>query len=236
MPKYNDLIQSLDKPEKNICIYALLDPDTNELKYIGQTIQGFERIREHYNKCNKRNKSTNQLSRSKVWINKLKKQNKIFKVEYLEYFDNINDLDYFEEFWISYFKFLGCNLLNDLSGGNFKRTLNLTKLNKNIISIRTKEAMNNPITKEKCRQNMKKQRELGLLKNLNKLSESTKNKISKAQDKKVIIIQDEDGNIFRGLKNAAKYYDVTFGTIWKALNGYCKTVKGKKLTILHRRI
>lgn len=233
MPKYNDLIQSLDKPEKNICIYALLDPDTNELKYVGQTLQGFNRIREHFYKSNKRNKITNQLSRSKVWINKLKKQNKIFKVLYLEYFDNIDNLDNSEIFWLDYFKFLGCDLLNDYLGGSPNRTKTWCKENRKLISIKTKEAMNNPIIKQKCRDNLKKQRELGIIKP-NKLSESTKNKLSKAQDKKVIIIQDEDGNIFRGLRNTAKYYNVTPGTIWKALNGYCKTVKGKKLAILHR--
>lgn len=228
MPKYNNLIQNLEKPEKKICIYGLLDPHTKEIKYIGQTIQGIKRIKEHYHKSHKRNKITNLLSRSKLWIYNLKKQNKIFEVIYLEYFEDEIFLDEAEIFWINYFKFLGCQLLNHLDGGYIN-----TKKDKKLISQKTKEAMNNPIIKQKCRENIQKQRELGIIKP-RKLSEYSKNKISLAQNHNVQIIQDEDGNIFRGLHQAAKYYNVTFGAIWKVLNGYCKTVKGKKLTLLKR--
>jgi transcriptional regulator with PAS, ATPase and Fis domain len=86
--------------------------------------------------------------------------------------------------------------------------------------------MNNPIIKEKCRQNLQKNRH----NHNNKKSEETKKKISLMQESKVIYIQDDLGNTYRGLKSAAKELDVTFGTIWKALNGYCKTVKGRTLT------
>lgn len=219
------MYKNLEKPEKNICIYGLLDPDTNHLYYIGQTIQGFRRIQEHYSKSNRKSKTTNHLSRSQIWINKLKNENKIFKVIYFEYFDNEYSLDDAEKFWISYFLMLGCNLLNDDFGGHKNRTLYCEQNNRKMISIRTKEAMNNPITKEKCRQNLLKNRHTFN----HKKSEETKKKISLAQESKVIYIQDNLGNTYRGLKEAAKELDVTFGTIWKALNGYCKTVKGRTL-------
>lgn len=220
----NKLIQSLEKPEKNICIYGLLNPDTDELVYIGQTIQGFKRITEHFHKCLKRNPN-GLLSNSKIWIHELKKQNKIFKVIYLEYFNDTDNLDKSEEFWINYFKFLGCKLLNHLDGGSFIRNGKVSSKNKELISKRTKEAMNNPITKEKCRQNLLKNRHTFN----HKKSKETKLKISKAQESKVIYIKDDLGNIYRGLKQAAEQLNVTFGTVWKGLNGYCKTVNGRIL-------
>ena len=76
----NPLIKTLERPEKDICIYALLDPFTGLLMYIGQTIQGFKRISEHFHKCDKRNPN-GLLSKSKVWISNLKKQNQIFTHE-----------------------------------------------------------------------------------------------------------------------------------------------------------
>lgn len=222
----NPLIQSLKKPEKDICIYILLDPDTNKLMYVGQTIQGFKRIQEHYYKCNKRN-PTGLLSKSKLWISNLKKQGKIFKVDYLEYFDTISpEIDETEEYWINFFRSSGVELLNDLTGGSFNRTYSVSQLDKKIISERTKQGMNNPITKEKCRQNLAKNQHTFN----HKKSDECKKKISEAQECKVIYIKDDLGNIYRGLKEAAKALNVTFGTVWKGLNGYCKTVNGRTLT------
>src|ERR1019366_4917156 len=107
----NPLIKTLERPEKDICIYALLDPFTGLLMYIGQTIQGFKRISEHFHKCDKRNPN-GLLSKSKVWISNLKKQNQIFKVVYIQYFDNSETIDESEEFWISFFRSSGAELLN----------------------------------------------------------------------------------------------------------------------------
>jgi len=224
----NKLIQSLEKPEKDICIYALLDPNTNLLMYIGQTMQGFNRIRQHYYGCEKRNPN-GLLSKSKVWIHNLKKENKIFKVIYLEYFNNDLKIDEAEQYWINFFKASGAELLNSFNSGSFNRGSSISKEDRELISKRTKEAMNTPEMKQKCRENIKKQRELGQIKP-NNLSKESKLKISKAQESKVIYIQDDLGNTYRGLKAAAKGLNVTFGTIWKALNGYCKTVKGRTLT------
>lgn len=229
MPKYNNLIQSLEKPEKNICIYGLIDPNTNELKYIGQTIQGFHRIREHFYKCLKRNKITNCLSKSKVWIHSLKKQNQIFKVIYLEYFENDLNLDEAEKFYIDYFKFLGCKLLNEHIGASFLRNKRITNEERQLISIKTKEAMQNPLVKNKLKTFQKGSIPWNKGKSH---SNETKEKISKLQENKILYIQDENGNIYRGLKEAATALNCSMSGISHAIKGRCKTIHGHILKLI----
>lgn len=227
MPRVNLQINNLEKPKSKSFIYGLIDPDTNYLMYIGQTIQGFRRITEHYHKCNFINKNTKKRSPSKLWISNLRKQDKCFKVIYLEYTES-SKLNEAEEYWISFIKASGGNLLNYSQNNGFTNTIKQVTLEDRIkISLATKEAMNNPITREKCRKNRAKQPAPNTGR---KFPQEFKDKISKAQDNKVIYIKDSDGNVYRGLKDAAKHLNVTFGSIWKALNGYCKTVKGKTLT------
>ena len=232
MPWYNPLYSQLEKPKSNMFIYGLCDPDTNELRYIGQTIQGFRRIQEHYNQCQKRNKTTKQLSRSKVWINSLKKQNKIFKVIYLEYTDELFKLDELENFYITYFRFLGCILLNDLTGGKFASKKHWSKENREMISKRTKEAMNTPEIKEKCRQHAFKT-VAGYNKG-KKFSQEFKDKISKSQESKVQYIQDSNGNVHRGSRAAAKALGCTQSGINHCLKGRSKTIRGLTLKVIQR--
>lgn len=228
MPKYNKYFSDIEKPISNSFIYGLIDPETNNIMYIGQTIQGFIRITDHFHKCNKINKSTKKRSPSKLWISKLRKEDKCFKVIYLEYIENSIDLNEAEEYWISFIKSTGASLLNYSQNNGFLNTTRfLTNEDRVKISIATKDAMNNPETRAKCRKNRANQ----VAPNIGrKFSQEFKDKISKAQENKVIYFKDSDGNIYRGLKDAAIKLNVTFGAIWKALNGYCKTVKGKTLT------
>jgi len=50
------LIHSLEKPEKEIYIYALCDPNTGQIRYIGLSTVGFKRIASHYDDCKAKNK------------------------------------------------------------------------------------------------------------------------------------------------------------------------------------
>lgn len=227
MPKYNQLIQTLEKPKYNICIYGLLDPDTDELKYIGQTIQGFKRITEHYHKSNKKSRTTNYFSHSNIWINYLKNNNTIFKVIYLEYFDNNDNLDESEQFWIEYFKSLGCKLINHEIGGKRNKGLDLEQ--RKLISLRTKEAMNNPILRKKLSDRLKGKPSTFKGK---KLSEEAKKKLSLSQEKKVYYLKDENNNIYRGCLEAAKALNCSVSAVRHFIHGRTKSIYGKKLIIL----
>ena len=104
-------------------IYILIDPSTNEIRYIGKTNNLKQRLKNHLNAC--RDKNTHKRN----WINKLK--TKGFKPE-IEIIDevSINEWKYWEIFWISYYKSIGCNLLNYTIGGDGLSSGNQTSFKK----------------------------------------------------------------------------------------------------------
>jgi hypothetical protein len=189
------LIFSLEKPEKNVFIYGLCDPDTNALRYIGLTGNGFKRISGHYNDCLLNYK----YSAVKKWIKKLRLDNKIFNVIYIEYFDEDGiHVDESERFWIQYFTAIGCDLLNHEKGGRVHSDL-----------IHYKDS------KSKSLKNRKKSREHSL-------------NIKKGQTREYgLKIQDDLGNFFNSLQEAADFYGSTKSTIQKAVYGQIKIHKGR---------
>jgi hypothetical protein len=94
-------------------IYGLCDPRTSELRYIGQTTRGLDRIKGHLFPSALKQTSTHKSK----WLRALNciglKPTGII----LEEFSNDSMLSEAEEFWIAYFRFLGCNLTNSTSGG-----------------------------------------------------------------------------------------------------------------------
>lgn len=224
MPKYNDFIKKLEKPISSCFVYGLCDPDTNELRYIGITIQGFHRIREHFYKSEKKSRLSGLLSPSQHWINNLKTKNKIFNVVYLEYFNNEANLDDAERFYIEYFKSIGSNLLNVELGG--KKQNGLTIEERKRISKKTKLAMANPEVRQRLINS-----HLGQISHNKgkKSSPETRLKISKAQENSVVYIQDDLGNIYRGYQHAADSIGCSQSGISHCINGRCKTIKGRTL-------
>lgn len=91
-------------------IYGLIDPITQELRYVGKTYNIRIRYNEHMSKLKKNTYKNN-------WIKKLL-QNKLKPEIYcFEEFDSENDAYEAEEFYISYFKQIGCKLTNNSVGG-----------------------------------------------------------------------------------------------------------------------
>lgn len=215
-----------EMPESDIFVYGLLDPDTKQLRYIGQTSVGIKRLKYHYYECNKLNKNTGFKSASKHWISSLRKNNKCFDVVYLEYCST-KELNDVEIFYINYFKYLGVDLLNHQPGGQVNV---MSDSFKKVISERTKSAMNNPKIKQMCREHAFKT-VAGKNKG-KKFSKEFKDKISKAQDSKVFYFI-LDGEKIRGFKNLAKKLNCTLSAVNHYVAGRCKTVKGKTPLIIY---
>lgn len=100
-----------------IFIYGLIDPRTNELRYVGQTKQSLSR-RCNGHICDSRRGRTHCAT----WIRCLLAQNlkpEIFLIEEM----NSENWDEAERFWISYFRFVGCDLTNHREGGGCNYTL-----------------------------------------------------------------------------------------------------------------
>lgn len=100
--------------ERAVLIYGLIDPLTNELKYIGKTHSTLRRrLLGHLN----------DVKRGRVYIPRhkwiaglllLDTQPEIFAIEEVKE-SAWRDA---EQFWISYFRFIGCQLLNATDGGD----------------------------------------------------------------------------------------------------------------------
>lgn len=90
-------------------IYGLVDPRTQELRYVGKANDLYERLKQHIWQRHHQN------HRSK-WIASVIKSGflpDIFLIEEVE----ISKWQESERFWINYFKFIGANLVNHTNGG-----------------------------------------------------------------------------------------------------------------------
>lgn len=92
-------------------IYILIDPLTNQIRYVGKANNPQERYKNHKNRC--RDKNTHKRN----WINKLRLKSLYPEIEVIDKV-LVSEWHYWEKFWISYYRFLGCNLVNYTSGGD----------------------------------------------------------------------------------------------------------------------
>jgi hypothetical protein len=92
-------------------IYILIDPTTNEIKYVGKANNIKERFKNHKNRC----RDSNTYKRH--WINKLRLKGLYPELEVIDIVP-MSEWHYWEKFWISYFKSIGCKLTNTTSGGD----------------------------------------------------------------------------------------------------------------------
>ena len=91
-------------------IYILKDPNTNEIRYVGKTINIKRRYYQHTNK-NFQEKTKTYVAN---WILSLLKNKQKPIIESIEQCLNWEER---EVYWISYYKNLGCNLCNLAEGG-----------------------------------------------------------------------------------------------------------------------
>jgi len=119
---------------KTAKIYALVDPITKDIRYIGQTCQDLKvRLNQHWRDRNQQ-KEKNQHKAN--WINKLYNQHglrpEIQLIENLGLYEEITDdfLNERERFWIEHFCNLKCDLTNT-SGKMYFRNVKVRKITNN---------------------------------------------------------------------------------------------------------
>ena len=107
---YTYLIDNL--PNKNV-IYVLIDPNTDEVRYVGKAIDLYTRIKNHY-------KPSRLITKTHKnnWLNKLLSENKYVKINVVEELENYDLLNKAEIKWIKFYKELGCDLTNGTEGGD----------------------------------------------------------------------------------------------------------------------
>ena len=122
---------------KNI-IYALIDPDTKEIRYIGMSSCGLSRPMEH-----RKLKNLKDTSHKKNWIKKLLKDNKMYEIIILETLESSDTLSSREIFWIAHYKAQGANLTNLTDGGEGSPGYKFSQESKDKISASRKEFFSN---------------------------------------------------------------------------------------------
>lgn len=107
---------------KKHLIYALIDPTTNELRYVGRSSSWLFRPRRHWGDPEELSYTTYCAN----WIKSLLQRDLVPEIEVLEQFEpseNINDImNDAEIFWIAYFKSIGARLTNIDPGGKIRAT------------------------------------------------------------------------------------------------------------------
>lgn len=154
---------------KNYIIYALIDPRTNYIRYIGLTTIGFKRIKAHMKEAVLKNRATSQHMLN--WLLSLAKDNLTYEVEILEENHNsIDELKQAEIFWIAYHRMIGSPLINMTDGGDGCHNRVVTDtFRKKMSEINTGKKLSEK-TKDKLRESQKKKKVLCITDNIEFLS------------------------------------------------------------------
>jgi len=170
----------------NTFIYILIDPVSNQIRYVGKANKPKERYRNH------KNPSRDKNTHKRRWINSLKKLNLNPELEIIDEID-IKDWKYWEKFWISYYKYLGCSLINHTTGGDGLSFGNQTSFVKNKkpwnlgipVTEETKLKIRKALTGKKQSEETKEKRRKSLIgKNTGNKSEEALEKIRPTMFKK----------------------------------------------------
>lgn len=98
--------------ETDIFVYALLEPETEKIRYIGKTVNGLDRVNQHM--CPRFLKSNTHKNN---WIKKLLRFGKQPLVEILSIAKSDGEVQKLEKFWIKHLRENGEKLTNMTDGG-----------------------------------------------------------------------------------------------------------------------
>lgn len=196
-----------------VYIYGLVDPRTNQIRYVGKSINPNVRLRKH---ISERHKHDSYKDR---WVRKL--YNDGFKLELLivDVVDK-TEWQFWEMFYISYFKSLGFRLTNGTKGGDQPPSTKGRKHSKKSREKMSKTKKGKPIPwlnnggerSKKHRENLSESLKGRVSPNKGKTySDDYKKKLSEASTIKKRVKQlDLDGNLIK---------------IWSSVNEVEKTLK-----------
>lgn len=100
-----------DTTSQKYIIYGVIDPGTQELRYVGQSTNF--KVRKTVYTMNYKNPGR----RIETWVNSILAKGLKPEVEVIDEAKDLEELNYLEEFYIAYYKALGCRLVNHIAGG-----------------------------------------------------------------------------------------------------------------------
>lgn len=209
-------------------IYALQDPRSKEIRYIGKSTKGLKRPNYHLLPCYYAHKKHDKTPLY-LWIRKLKRLNLTPIILVLQQIDTPENLSVAELYWINYFKTIGSpltNVLDSSSMGNLgfrfskEQRLKMSKTRKGIKRTDSWKNSMKEAWKRRAHRNTSKEFK-------NKVSVGTKawwktldidtasrlksNLMRGGHNK--ISIKDSLGNLFESYAAAAAFHSCTDGAI-----------------------
>lgn len=203
----------------NFIIYALCDPKTNQIRYVGLSSNGLERPKRHMYPSVLKKWGHLKVYR---WIAGLKKLGLVPEILIIEYVQNKEELLESEIFFISYFKSIGCRLLNLTAGGErFSSSAPWNKGKK--WSIETRKKMSDA---KKGKKQTPEAIEARACKTRGKspTPEALQARIN--SNSQAIPIADQFGNTYRSVAFASKTLKIAHQTINEVLKGLRPSIRG----------
>lgn len=252
---FSDLSQIKDFKNKFI-VYGLVDSLTNNLRYIGVSSQLRTRYNYHKNVCLRSSNKKEQNSHKTNWLRKLNSENGFPLLKIIEICSSVEEMKKRERYWIRYFKKRNIDLVNSTDGGDGQsRSYRASEETKRKQSINIKKAQSTPEVKQKMREGRKryiennpnwykgltekallsiranatKRKGIGIWEK-GKMPEEIKRKIKETRNKNDswlgTRIQDNFGNIYKNMEEAAKAYQTDRSWVSRILNNKAKARYG----------
>ncbi len=210
-------------------VYALQDPISYEIRYIGKSCSGLRRPKRHFSECELKN-DTNLYKVN--WIRKLKKINKKPNILIIQELNNQEELCDAEFYWLSYFKQNGSPLTNLVYKKDSVIILDISTKKK--LSLLSKKRWENvefrkkhsALVKASQTQQVKEKMKL----HSQKLAKDPKflkfrgEQISKGRCKKILCIT--NNTIYNSSKEASKILNLSRSEICRALKDINIKIKG----------
>jgi hypothetical protein len=127
-------------------IYGLIDPRDGQLRYVGKTARGLARPYEHGRVSILRKDGTYKGN----WIRQLHAEGLTYEVEVLEEHESPETLVDAEQFYIAYFRGLGCRLTNLTDGGEGVRGHRHSSATRARLSDLAKMQFSNPEARQRA--------------------------------------------------------------------------------------
>lgn len=210
---------------KEYILYELIDPVTNEIRYVGQTSMGLKRrLSCHISKIEKTHK--------KYWINSLLSKNlkpiiNEVKVCYSQEEVNLAEIELIDKY-----KKEGIKLTNLVSGGNVTSGYKFTEKQKEKMRGRKPHNLGKKVSEKQREEISKSLKEFFILnpkKGIPQSSESKK-KIAEKNSKKIALVDDDNNVIkfFNSIKEASIQLNLKESSI-------CKVCKGERNSLFNKK-
>jgi hypothetical protein len=206
-------------------IYGLLDPRTNEIRYIGKSTYGLERPKKHQrHSILKRDHKSN-------WLRQLFDAGLTCEIVVLEELSDAHDINEREISWIAYAKTLGWRLTNLTAGGDGASGLVVTVEHRKKISDATRGKQVSQESRTRISAGLKGRAKSAAHKEAlsrahkgQVISESTRQLLRKTRG--IPVVHVATGTVYGSCREAAKSLGLWQTQVSRAVKGLVPDVKG----------